>query len=82
MEERPVQKHRAGQLYLQDVLVWPQQEPVLAESEGDIVQLRQIAAASIHDPQIVIRRVCQPCYILQPTRLLHTLLRQACLCLT
>lgn len=77
-----MQKHGAGQLHLQDILVWPQQEPVLAQCEGDIVQLRQVAAASIHYPQIVVRRVCQPRYILQPTPILQALLKQMCLCLT
>ena len=80
--ERPVQKHGAGQLYLQDVLIRPQQESVLAQCEGDIVQLRQVAAVSIHYPQVVIGRVCQPCDVLRQTLILHTLLKQVSLCLT
>ena len=71
-----MQRRTAGRLYLQDVLVRPQQELVLAQGECDILQLRQVAAAAIHCPQVVVGRVCQPCDVLQPTRTLFTVVLQ------
>ena len=71
---------RAGQPHLQGVLVGPQQEFVLPQREGDILQLRQIAAAAIHCPQIVVRGIRQPCYVLQPTQRLKVMLLYLPMC--
>lgn len=53
--------------HLEHVLVWPQQEVVVPQRDCDILQSSQIAAASIHRPQVSIRAICQPCDVLQST---------------